>query len=298
MTFSDRLFESTNLLGHPLCVGIDPRFESLPDSICHSLSEITPNTIASAYETFCTEVLDIIHPYVRVIKFQMAFFEILGGPGFSALQKLLQKSRQMGFLTILDGKRNDISSTATAYAQAAFSNLVFRGDQYPIWKADAMTINPYLGSDTIETFAEIAKQEHAGLFVLVRTSNPGSGEFQNLICNGKPLFQYVVESIERINSTFMGDCGFGNIGAVVGATHPEELIKIRQLFPKLWLLIPGVGAQGGDETAIRSILYRTGPMGAIVNSSRGITFCYHSKDPNWKNLIRESTLKTIASLKP
>src|SRR5262249_1118035 len=150
----------------------------------------------------------------------------------TAQQTVLRRAKQLGLITILDAKRGDIASTATAYAEASFAAM----------DADALTVNPYLGRDAIEPFIQSARQSQRGLFVLVRTSNPGSGLFQNLVCEGKPLYQHVATQVATWNHENVGKYGRGDIGAVVGATHPDELRFLREMLPEVWLLVPGFGA--------------------------------------------------------
>ena len=173
--FADRLAAAVRARGNALCVGLDPRWESLPASVRGRHDGGTLASVAAAYEEFCDRVLDIVAPLVPVVKPQSAFFEACGPEGFAVQQRLLQKARDRGLLTILDGKRNDIASTATAYADAAFGGTRLAGRLHPVWQADALTVNPYLGREAIEPFLESARRVAAGVFVLVRTSNPGAG---------------------------------------------------------------------------------------------------------------------------
>src|SRR5262249_43348105 len=151
----------------------------------------------------------------------------------------------LDLLTILDAKRNDIASTATAYADAAFGGTVFDGRTFPVWEADALTVNPYLGRDAVEPFLRSARRAAAGGFVLVRTSNAGAGQFQDLDCGGRPLYQHVAAAVAAWSRENLGACGLGDVGAVVGATYPAELASLRKLAPEVIFLVPGFGAQGG-----------------------------------------------------
>jgi orotidine-5'-phosphate decarboxylase len=280
-TFADRLAEAVRAKG-PLCVGLDPRWESLPKAIRESCS--FPSI---ALEVFCRRVLELVAPFAGVVKPQAAFFEWFGGEGMSHMKEVLDYAKQLGFLTILDAKRGDIASTAEAYAHAAFG---------PTWDADALTINPYLGRDAVEPFLRIAKQAERGTFVLVRTSNPGAGLFQNLVCDGKPLYRHVADEVVKWNASTIGTCGLGDVGAVVGATHPRELVELRAAMPDVWLLVPGYGAQGGTAADVKAA-YRADGLGAIVNSSRGVTFPFHPDDPDWEAKIVEAAKKAQAELR-
>jgi orotidine-5'-phosphate decarboxylase len=280
--FSDRLAEAVRAKG-PLCVGLDPRWESLPKSIRDSC-EYPP----VALQIFGRKVFELVEPFAGVVKPQAAFFEWFGPDGMSEMQELLQNARAMGYVTILDAKRGDIASTATAYADAAFG---------PTWDADALTINPYLGRDAVEPFLSAAKKAERGVFVLVRTSNPGAGLFQNLICDGKPLYRHVADEVAKWNASTVGARGLGDVGAVVGATHPRELAELRAAMPDVWLLVPGYGAQGGTAADVKAA-YRPDGLGAIVNSSRGVTVPFHPDDPDWESKIVEAAKKAQAELKP
>ena len=271
--FADRLAAAVRAKGTGLCVGLDPRLESLPRSIRQRHADS-----AAAYEEFCLRVLDIVAPLVGVVKPQSAFFEACGPAGMTALQRVMRRARELGLITILDAKRGDIASTATAYAEAAFG----------AFEADALTINPYLGRDAVEPFITMARREGCGLFVLVRTSNPGARLFQDLLCDGRPVYQHVAAAVASWTGDNIGSCGLGDVGAVVGATHPAELRLLRQQLPNVWLLVPGYGAQGGSAADVRAA-FRSDGLGAIVNSSRGVTFPFAPEDPNWANAIAEAT---------
>jgi orotidine-5'-phosphate decarboxylase len=281
-SFSDRLADAVRRKG-PLCVGIDPRWESLPQSIRDAHSEP-----AAAFESFSRKVLELVAPFSAVVKPQAAFFELLGPAGMMAMKSVLAAAKQMGFVTILDAKRGDIASTAEAYAQAAFG---------PTWDADSLTINPYLGRDAVEPFLTAAKAASRGVFVLVRTSNPGAGLFQDLPCDGQPLYRKVASEVATWNESTLGSCGLGDVGAVVGATHPRELAELRAAMPKVWLLVPGYGAQGATAADVK-VAYGADGLGAVVNSSRGVTFPFKPDDPNWEAKVVEAARKAAAELKP
>jgi orotidine-5'-phosphate decarboxylase len=275
-SFSDCLTAAIRAKRTALCVGIDPRIESLPKRLLHYHG----SDGAAAVEEFCLRVLDIIAPITPVVKPQSAFFEALGPAGFQALHHILRRAKELGLVTILDAKRGDIASTAEAYATAAF-------DQFD---ADALTVNPYLGRDAIEPFLNRARKDGRGLFVLVRTSNPGAGLFQDLNCEGKPLYQHVAAAVREWNA------GRGDVGAIVGATHPSELKLLRQLLPDEWFLIPGYGTQGGTADDVRGG-FRGDGLGAIVNSSRGVTFPFQPDDPDWDAAIEKAARQAAAELR-
>jgi orotidine-5'-phosphate decarboxylase len=281
--FADRLAEAVQRRG-PLCVGLDPRWEMLPDEITSK----HPENPASAYYEFGKIVLELVAPYCACVKPQAAFFENIGWDGARALGGLLDAATDLGLPTILDAKRGDISTTATAYAQSAFRQF----------NADSVTVNPYLGADSVEPFLTEARAQERkrGLFVLVRTSNPGGGLFQNLVCEGKPLYRIVGEEVAKWNDGGLGECGMGDVGAVVGATNPTELVELRAALPRVWFLVPGYGAQGGSADAVKAA-YQPNGLGAVVNSSRGITFPYQPGDADWKSKIIDAAKKAQADLR-
>src|SRR5436190_9010953 len=217
--FADRLAAAVQAKNNAVCVGLDPRWESLPLEIRLRHGSDHLRSVANAFEEFCLRILDVVAPLVPVVKPQSAFFEACGPPGLVALQRVLRRARRAGLLTILDSKRNDIASTAEAYADAAFAGTMLDGMRHPVWDADALTINPYLGRDAVEPFLASARAAGRGVFVLVRTSNAGARQFQDLECNGRPLYQHVAASVGAWTRANLGQSGLGDVGAVVGATH-------------------------------------------------------------------------------
>jgi orotidine-5'-phosphate decarboxylase len=293
--FADRLTAAIRNRRNAVCVGLDPRWESLPAEIRCRHANGSLAGVARAYEEFCIRVLAIVAPLVPAVKPQIAFFEACGAAGMNVLQRVLTRARELNLITIVDGKRNDIASTAMAYADAAFGGVAIDGKVIPVWDADALTVNPYLGRDAIEPFLESARRSQRGIFVLVRTSNRGSGQFQDLHCDGRPLFCHVAAAVNEWSRENIGRCGFGDVGAVAGATHPAEMATIRALAPEALLLVPGFGAQGATA-ADTAPAFRADGLGAIVNSSRGIIFSFTPDDPDWESKIEEATRATISSL--
>ena len=283
-SFADRLAIAVRQNG-PLCVGIDPRWESLPISFQQKFAHAP----AEAFTHFGRKVLELCAPNSGIVKFQAAFFELFGPAGMQSMQTLIQDARERGYFVILDAKRGDIASTATAYAQAAFGST---------WNADALTVNPYLGADAIEPFIQEARkaEPQRGLFVLVRTSNPGGGLFQNLKNETGPLYRHVADAVASWNEGAIGECGYGDVGAVVGATNPHELRELREAMPRVWFLVPGYGAQGGTAEDARAAMRPDG-LGAIVNSSRGMTFPFRPEDAQWEARIQHAAQKAQAELR-
>lgn len=299
MHFADRLATAIKTKGNPVCVGLDPRWESLPASLRKKHTCDSPGAVAFAYMEFCSRVLDIVAPLVPVVKPQSAFFEACGPEGMAALERLLKKARDLKLITILDSKRNDIASTAQAYADAALGGVAFEGRTFPVWDADSLTINPYLGRDAVEPFLASARKAGCGVFVLVRTSNPGAGQFQDLVIadSGRPLYQHVGDAVAAWSREHLGQCGLGDVGAVVGATYPSEMATLRARMPEVVFLVPGFGAQGGTAEDTRPA-FRADGLGAVVNSSRGILFPFKPDDAAWEAKVEAACKATVAALGP
>jgi orotidine-5'-phosphate decarboxylase len=295
--FADRLHAAINRKGNPLCVGLDPRWESLPEEIRRRHGGDTLRSAARAFEEFCCRVIDVVAALVPVVKPQMAFFEMCGPEGFTALQRVLAAARRHGLLIILDGKRNDIAETAAAYADAALDGTVLANERRPVWDADALTVNPYLGRDAVEPFLTSARRSGRGLYVLVRTSNKGARQFQDLDCGGRPMYAHVAEAVRSWSRENLGACGYGDVGAVVGANYPAELPALRAAMPEVPFLVPGFGAQGGSAADVLPA-FDGNRQGAVVNSSRGILFAYPPTDPDWEAAVERATRATIKSLTP
>lgn len=301
--YSTRLNTRIRTLKTPALVGIDPRWELMPSSIkavAESKSANRCERDAWAFEAYSKQLIDIVAPLVPAIKPQVAFFEQLGVPGFRALDAVMRYARQAGLIVIADAKRGDIGSTAEAYADAW---LAGEDPNAAAWPADALTINPYLGSDSLQPFVDLAHRRRAGLYVLVRTSNPGAAEFQDRMSDGQQLFEIVARTVQRLSETTRAaDRVFGCIGAVVGATWPTQLQQLRSEMPAVPLLIPGYGAQGGTSSDTAGAFYPDG-LGAVVNSSRGINFAWQRKpysgqfgDARWQDAIAAATRDMIADL--
>jgi orotidine-5'-phosphate decarboxylase len=274
-------------------VGLDPRLEQLPPGLWDGSDSLLPK--ADAFRRFCSEVIDVVAPLVPAVKPQAAFFEQLGPLGMQALADVIEHARESGLLVILDGKRNDIGSTAEAYAEAYLAHA----DANP-WGSDALTVSPYLGDDSLTPFISAATANGTGIFVLVKTSNPGGGTFQDLECDGRPLYRHVGELVERLAAQTVGTSGYGVVGAVVGATYPAQLAELRAAMPHTWILIPGFGSQGGTVADVAAGFDAQG-LGAIVNNSRGIIFAHARKEyahfgHRWQLAVEAATRDMIAAL--
>lgn len=270
-TFSDRLAARIARSGSAVCVGLDPRLASLPRPLRPAAGS-TPEQQANAFEVFCKEILDVVAEIVPIVKPQAAFFEQLGPAGMVALGNVIQYAVQKDVMVIVDGKRNDIGSTAEAYAEAYLG----RGDR-SAWGSDALTVSPYLGEDSLQPFIRNCESQDAGIFVLVKTSNPGGGWLQDRSCDQTLIYQHVADLVQQENSARLSACGYGPVGAVVGATYPEQLAELRARMSSAWILIPGFGAQGGAAEDVRAGFDSSG-LGAIVNSSRHIIFAHSRND--------------------
>jgi orotidine-5'-phosphate decarboxylase len=271
MHFADRLHERSRHLKSHLVVGIDPDPHRLfgPGSLL--LRAYPGRDRAYLLERFCAMALDAAEETACAIKPQAAFFESMGVPGWQVLESLITEARHRGVPVILDAKRGDIGNTANAYAQA------YLGAEAPL-RADALTVNPYLGPDTLEPFIQAAVKAEAGLFVLVKTSNPGSGVFQDsILSDGGTLYSKVAKAVDEAGGQYLGECGYSNVGAVCGATYPIELATLRKLMPRSVFLVPGYGAQGGTARDVMEAFHPDG-SGAVVSSSRGIIFAYQKQD--------------------
>ena len=277
-------------------VGIDPRWERLPPSIRGAVgdSDATNRVRARAYVEFSIGVIDAVADLVAAVKPQAAFFEALGPAGMQALGQVVDHAIASGLLVIMDAKRGDIGSTAEAYARA----FLGRKPQ-SAWGCDALTVNPYLGDDSLAPFVQRCSQTGAGVFVLVKTSNPGSRTLQDLVVESAvPLYRVTAQWIQSLAHSTRGTHQYGDIGAVIGATHPQQLCELREAMPNTLFLIPGFGAQGGTAADVAGGFDVDG-RGAVVNSSRAIIFA-HERQPfakmPWQEAVRSATIDSIEQL--
>ncbi len=262
MTFADRLIAACRQRESRLVVGLDPHWGLIPASFKAEFTAAEPGEIIAEY---CLQVIDATSCHAAAFKPQIAFFEQFGTAGMQALDRVLTRIRTLGGLVLLDAKRGDIGTTAEAYAHAFFGG----GQQPAPWPADALTVNAYLGSDGVRPFLT---NPDRGIFVLVKTSNPSSGELQDLrLASGETVAEHMADVVASWNAPTVGASGYGNVGAVIGATYPEAMKTLRGRMPQSLILVPGYGAQGGDEAAVRAAFNGDG-LGALINSSRGIMF--------------------------
>ncbi len=294
--FGDDLASAVERTGNPVVVGLDPRWDQLP--IAMTGGDDDSASRAQAYEQFCKGVIDVVAPLVPAVKPQAAFFEECGPAGMVALGNVIAYARSKKLLTLFDGKRNDIGSTAEAYARGILGR-----DGQSAWEADAVTVSPYLGADSLEPFIGVAKDRGAGLFVLVKTSNPGSHMLQDQLLGKQPLYRRVADYVEQQSEQTRGNRGYGIVGAVVGATYPEQLAELRSAMPQTWFLVPGFGSQGGTAQDVAAAFDQRG-LGAVVNNSRGIIFAYRRDayrerfgDQRWQEAVEAATREMIAQLR-
>lgn len=301
-SYIERLHERIRKTQTTALVGLDPRWAQLPAEIqvrAQSQGGNTWNQRAAAYEEFCCRVIDVVAPLVPAVKPQSAFFEDCGPAGVQALANVIAYARKSGLIVICDAKRGDIGSTAEAYAAAYLAGSSAENAPFA---ADALTVNPYMGLDTLEPFVNRCVQVGGGLYVLVRTSNPGARDFQDRTTDGEFLYTAVAKKIEELSSRHKGSAPYGPIGAVVGATYPQELNTLRQVMPHVPLLVPGYGSQGGTSQDVAGAFDPEG-FGALVNSSRGIIFAYQKGkfaeefgESRWEEAVQAATRHMIADL--
>lgn len=262
MNFADRLVKKIKATA-PICVGLDPRFEQIPQHI----REEAPTPGAAFFE-FNKGIIDEIYDLVPAVKPQFAFYEMFGLDGLAALVRTIEYAKEKGLIVIADAKRNDIGSTAEAYAHAYLDKL---GD----FSSDALTVTPYLGYDGIKPFLENCKKHDKGIFVLVKTSNKTSGDLQDRKVDKEniPVYELMGHFVESWGSDLIGEEGYSSVGAVVGATFPQEAKKLREIMPNTIFLVPGYGAQGASAKEVKPC-FREDGTGAIVNNSRGIIYAY------------------------
>ena len=272
MAFAGRLIDAIRRVGNPVLVGVDPRAEDLPAGFLGRFPGSRAG-IAQALEAFGKGVIDAVAGAVAAVKFQAAFYEMYGPEGFAALHQTAAYAHGKGLIVLIDGKRNDIGSTAEAYARAYLGEIRVADRAEAVWACDAVTINPYLGRDGVAPFVATAASHGKGVFVLVRTSNASARDFQDLVADGKPVYRHVADALAGWAEPHRGESGYSDVGAVVGATYPEQLAELRRALPGVLFLIPGYGAQGGTA-ADTAAAFDEGGLGAIVNSSRGLTFAY------------------------
>lgn len=293
--FADNLLAAIEKKGTPLIVGIDPVYENLPETIrAHRELNDAEDLEAGvdAILEFCTQLLKVVAPHVAAVKINSAFFEQYYSYGVEALGAVIQEAAAHGLLVINDAKRGDIGNTSERYAIAALADPAFASLDDMV-AADAVTVNPYMGHDSVGPFIKVAAEEGKGVFVLVRTSNPGAAEIQDaLLQDGTPVYQHVGKLVARWGEGLIGSRGYSSVGAVVGATHPEQLATLRGLLPQTLFLVPGYGAQGATAKDVAKA-FKSDGTGAIINSSRAIIFAHKEAKYSgvaWEKAVEQALL--------
>ena len=271
----NQLIEKIKKTEAPIVVGLDPMIGYVPAHILDKAIKEQGETLEAAGEAiweYNKGIVDAVYDLIPAVKPQIAMYEQFGIPGLAAFKKTVEYCKEKGLVVIGDVKRGDIGSTSTAYANGHLGSVQIGNKKCRGFDEDFITVNPYLGTDGVKPFVDVCKEEKKGIFVLVKTSNPSSGEFQDQKVDGRPLYELVGEHVAKWGEDCMGD-SYSYVGAVVGATYPEMGKVLRKIMPKTYILVPGYGAQGGTAKDLKPYFNEDG-LGAIVNSSRGIICAY------------------------
>lgn len=287
----------------PIVVGLDPMLSYVPKHVQDAAFEQYGETLEGAAEAiwqYNKAIVDATYDLIPAVKPQIAMYEQFGIPGLAAFKKTVDYCKEKGLVVIGDVKRGDIGSTSAAYAVGHLGKVTVGSKTYSGFDEDFATVNPYLGSDGIKPFVDVCKEEKKGIFVLVKTSNPSSGEFQDQLVDGKPLYELVGQKVHEWGQECMGD-EYSYVGCVVGATYPEMGKVLRKIMPKTYILVPGYGAQGGTAKDLAPYFNEDG-LGAIVNSSRGIIAAYKNEkyakfgEENYAQASRQAVEDMIADI--
>lgn len=294
----DRLNKEILKKRSPIAVGLDPRWDLIPTEICEKNIQLYGETFKAVAESiveFNKGIVDAVREHAFVFKPQIAFYEQYGVEGLEAYKRTCDYIREMDGIVIGDIKRGDIGSTSEAYATAFLGRTTIGSSSYKAFDSDFVTVNPYLGDDCIAPFINEVDQNDKGIFVLVKTSNPSSGQLQDLYIGNTTVYERISEWVDHWGQKRVGETGYSSIGAVVGATYPEELKKLRQKMPNALFLVPGYGAQGGGAKDIIDAFDRNG-LGALVNNSRGILYAYKKSGQGYKKAAYEAVLDMKTSI--
>lgn len=275
----DKLNERIQKLEAPIVVGLDPTLAFVPTHVQEAAFAEYGETLEGAAEAiwqFNKAIVDAVYELIPAVKPQIAMYEQFGLSGLNVFQKTVEYCKSKGLIVIGDVKRGDIGSTSAAYAVAHLGQVKVASQSFYPFGLDFATVNPYLGSDGVKPFIQVCKEEKKGIFVLVKTSNPSSGEFQDRLIDGRPLYEWVGEKVAEWGEEAMSEGGYSYVGAVVGATYPEMGKVLRNIMPKACILVPGYGAQGAGAKELAPYFNKDG-LGAIVNSSRGIIAAYQQE---------------------
>lgn len=284
MNAMDKLIEKIKETNNPTVIGLDPRYEMLPKCVTNKYSQDLEG-VAKAIVEFNKALIDHTCDIIPAAKVQIAFYEMYGIPGMEAFKETCRYAKEKGMVVIADIKRGDIGSTAAGYSNAFLGRTPIGEKEEAIYDVDFVTVNPYMGTDCVKPFIDDCKKYDKGIFVLVKTSNPSSGELQDLkLENGKEVYSQVTDLVEKWGENLRGENGYNSVAAVVGATYPEQLEQIRKVAPHTYFLIPGYGAQGGKANDIALGFDKKG-LGGIVNASRSLMCAY--KSDRWKDKFAE-----------
>lgn len=285
---TDKLIDGIIAMQNPTCVGLDTLFDYLPDDMRAGAK--TFEDVAERVLEFNKKLIDSIYDIVPSVKVQIAYYEMYGVAGMKAYYETLKYAAEKGLVVIADAKRNDIGSTASCYAKAFLGETQVNDGALKAFPSDYVTVNGYLGSDGILPFVEECEKNDKGIFVLVKTSNPSGAEIQNMVLdNGMPMYEYVGGLVEKWGESTIGQYGYSALGAVVGATHPTEAARLREVLPHTFFLIPGYGAQGGKAEMLKSCFAANG-LGGVVNNSRGILCAYKKNGGTYYEAAREACI--------
>ena len=285
---TDRLIERIIEMQNPTCVGLDTHLDYLPDEMKAGAKTLAD--AAARIVDFNKQLVDVLYDVVPSVKVQIAYYEAYGWAGLKAYKETLDYAAAKGLIVIADAKRNDIGSTAACYSKAFLGESSINGNLDKAFPSDYLTVNGYLGTDGIAPFVEDCVKNDKGIFALVKTSNPSSGELQNLLLeNGKPVYEYMGELVEKWGENTVGKYGYSAVGAVVGATHPEEAANLRGKMPHTFILIPGYGAQGGNAQMLKCCFKEDG-LGGVVNNSRGIICAYKKNGGTFTEAARAAAI--------
>ena len=280
----DQLIEKIKIMKNPTVIGLDPRYEMLPKYVKDKYPK-TLEGVGQAIIEYNKELIDAIYDIIPAIKPQIAFYEMYGIPGMQAFKETCEYAKQKGMFVIADIKRGDIGSTAQGYSNAYLGKTKIEENEQSLYDIDFVTVNPYMGTDCVKPFIEDCKKYNKGLFILVKTSNPSSGELQDVkLESGEEVYTRVAKYVENWGEELRGEYNYSSISAVVGATYPEQLKQLRKVAPHTYFLIPGYGAQGGKAEDI-ALGFDENGLGGIVNASRSLMCAY--KSDMWKNKFEE-----------
>lgn len=290
----DRLIEKIVAMQNPTCVGLDTQLSYLPEEMRAGVA--TCEQAADAILAFNKDIVDSVCDIVPVVKVQIAYYEQYGAAGMRAFLDTVAYAKDRGLFVIADCKRNDIGSTAARYSAAYLGETALEGGTMSVAGCDFLTVNAYLGTDGVQPFLDDCKQYDRGLFILVKTSNPSSGELQDLkLADGRCVYECMGDMVEGWGADLVGAHGYSAVGAVVGATHPEQAAILRKRLPHTFFLIPGYGAQGGNAQMLKNCFDQNG-LGGIVNNSRGILCAYQKKGGTYAGAARAACLEMQADL--